>query len=242
MEKLNLPDNINKMLEGFVKGLQDIYGDGLISAALYGSAASGEYSGAHSNINLLVILHDTSMPNIAKASGLMTKHKFRFIHPVFFTEKFIKNSADVFPIEFLDMKENRVVLYGRDILRDTVIDIKNLRFQCEQELKSKIINIKNAYLNDNSRAGREKLLFKFFTSTLHILRNVLRLKGSVPSYAKEDIINDLSREFAGIDDSVFRRILSAKSNNLKLGAKEIEEMSCSFVAELEKISDIVDGF
>ena len=35
---------------------------------------------------------------------------------------------------------------GRDILKDLKIDLKNLRFQCEQELKGKLLNLRQAYL------------------------------------------------------------------------------------------------
>lgn len=242
MGKLNLPGKMNRMLEDYINGLLRIYDDNLISVTLYGSAASGEYTNAFSNINLLVILNDTSLANIAKASGLIKKYKFRLIRPVFFTEKFMRNSADVFPIEFLDMKENRIVLHGRDVLRDIEIDVKNLRFQCEQELKSKLINIKNSYMADTSLAGRKKLLFKFFTSILHILRNVLRLKGRVPPYSKEDIISNIVREFENVDEVIFRKILEIKNSNLKLNRRELEDVFYSFVAELEKIADMVDGF
>ena len=57
------------------------------------------------------------------------------INPVFFTEDYIIRSTDVFPIEFLDMKENHVTLYGKDLFEAIAVDTKNLRFQCEQEIK-----------------------------------------------------------------------------------------------------------
>jgi len=172
MERLNLSKKINSALEDFVNGLKDIYGDGLVSVMLYGSAASGEYASISSNINLAIILDNTGMPNVAKASGLINKGKFRIISPVFFTEKYIESSLDVFPVEFLDMKENRMVLYGKDCMKGLEVEAKNLRFQCEQELKSKLINIKTAYIAHMSAADRKRLLFKFFTSCLHILRNI----------------------------------------------------------------------
>jgi len=147
------------MLDDFVKGLRSIYGEGLVSAILYGSAASGEYSSANSNVNLAVVLDDSGLANIARAARLVNKRKFRLVKPVFFTEKYIASSTDVFPLEFLDMKENNIVLYGKDLLKDVRVDEKNLRFQCEQELKSKLINIKTAYLDHRSAADRKKLLF-----------------------------------------------------------------------------------
>ncbi len=239
MGKSNLPDKTGRILEDFVERLKTIYGEGLVSVILYGSAASGEYAGDNSNVNLAVILSDASLANIAKASGVVNKHKFRFINPVFFTKEYIEHSADVFPVEFLDMKENHLLLHGRDVLKDLKVDVKNLRFQCEQELKSKLINIKTAYLAHRSAADRKIILFRFFTSSLHILRNILRLKGGVIAYSKEDVINDIAREF-GADVSVFKKILDAKNSDLRLNPGQTENLFFDFTAQLEKIADVVD--
>ncbi len=47
--------------------------------------------------------------------------------PLFLTEEQINSSTDIFPIEFLDMQENYTVIYGKDVLRDISVDIKNLQ-------------------------------------------------------------------------------------------------------------------
>ena len=52
MQETNLPNKITKVLEDFVNKVSAVYGEGLISAILYGSAASGEFNQAHSNINV----------------------------------------------------------------------------------------------------------------------------------------------------------------------------------------------
>lgn len=237
MEKTNLPGAVQKILEDLVRGLEDIYGEGLVSVILYGSAASGEYSGDHSNVNVAVFLKDARLENIAKSSGLI--RKFRVITPAFFTEEFIRDSADVFPVEFLDMKENHLVLHGRDVLKDLAIDIKNLRFQCEQELKSKIINMKRAYIGTGAASGLRRLLFKFFVSSLHILRNIVRLKGRAPSYRKEDILTELAEEF-NIDVKNMRAIHDAKNGKKALKDSEVEGLFFAFVDVLEKIAEMVD--
>lgn len=239
MEK-TIPDaKIVNTCDDFVKGLKSIYDDGLVSVMLYGSAASGEYSGANSNINLAIVLKDFSLANVAKASELVNKYKFRSIKPIFLTEKYIASSVDVFPLEFLDMKENNIALYGKDVLSGISIDVKNLRFQCEQEIKSKLINIKTAYLSCRTASDRKKLLLKFFTSSLHILKNILRLKGGAVVRSGEAIIRDASATF-GLDLSVCKKILDMKSGNLKLKPSEVENLFFDFAAQLEKIADAVD--
>jgi predicted nucleotidyltransferase len=234
-----LETDIQKRTDEFVNKLKEIYADGLVSAILYGSAASGEYVERHSNINLLIVLKDTSLPNLAKISPVINSFRFRTISPIFMTEHYIKSSCDIFPIEFLDMKENSLILYGKDVIKDINVDLKHLRFQCEQELKSKIVNIKRSYLGRMSRHGMEQLLFKSLTSSLHILRNLIRLKGRVPPYEKDNVLKVLSAEF-GLDITTPEIILSAKNDRRKLKPKELEDLLYELVAFLERASDTAD--
>ena len=239
MEKRDLPHNIKKTISDFVDNLKDVYGSNLISVMLYGSAASGEYSGKHSNVNVAIILPDASLSSIAKTLPFINKRKFLMINPMFFTEDYIKRSTDVFPIEFMDLKENHIILYGKDVLEDIEIDIKNMRFQCEQEIKSKIINIKRLYLRTANMNILKNILFKSITSSIHILRNLIRLKGKTPPYAKGEVLDKVAQEFQ-IDIASLQKILDAKKNNLKLKPPEIKNLFSSFMETLEAVSDKID--
>ena len=120
------------------------------------------------------------------------------------------------------------------------IDIKNLRFQCEQELKSKILSVKRVYLAGMNDPDLDKLLLKFFTSSLHVLRNILRLKKGSAAYLKGEILDGIAAEFH-IDISGMKKILAAKAAGRRLPRKDAAALFNSFVNDLEKISDIVDG-
>jgi len=238
MEELKIPSRLKNNIQVFIQKLKDIYQQDLISAILYGSAASGEFVDKHSNLNLLVVLKNTDLENLKKAARVI--NKFNMINPLFLNEDYIVNSTDIFPIEFLDIQENYLVLYGKDVLKSINIDIRNLRFQCEQELKSKLINLRQLYLRINKdKTALRNLFFKSFTSILHILRNVLRLKGKKPAYKKEDILKELVSEFQ-IDMSIWGKILAAKVKQIKLNNKDTEQLFIAFLRELEKIVDIVD--
>ena len=238
MEQLKIADRHKNILQSFTQSLKDIYPEELLSVILYGSAVSGEFVDKQSNLNLLVVLKNTDLEVIKKSSKLI--HKFKMFNTLFLTEDYVANSTDIFPIEFLDMQENYFVLYGKDVLKDIQIDIRNLRFQCEQELKAKLLKLRQTYLliNNNTPALRS-LLFMSFTSVLHILRNVLRIKGRKPPYLKHEVLKELASEFK-IDIHVWEKILSAKNKKIKLTGREIEQSFISFVRELESIVTIVD--
>jgi predicted nucleotidyltransferase len=238
MEKPNLAEKYRNILNNFSQKLKDIYNDGLLSLIVYGSAASGEFIDKHSDLNLLVVLKNTDLETIKKSSKLI--HKFRIIKPLFLTEEYIASSIDIFPIEFLDMQENYFILYGKDVLKDIHIDMRNLRFQCEQELKAKLIKLRQEYLFlNNDPSALSNLLLISCTSILHILRNVLRIKGRKPAYLKSEVLKELVSEFK-INIQVWERILAAKNKQIKLKKQEIEQLFIAFVNELESIVNIVD--
>jgi hypothetical protein len=85
------------------------------------------------------------------------------------------------------------------------------------------------------------LLFKSFTSIIHILRSALKLKGRHPAYLKQDVLRDISLEFK-ISPDIWEKILAAKNKQIKLRPQDIEPLFIDFVRDLEKIADAVDAF
>ena len=241
MKELKLPEGLKKNVAGFVESLKGIYREELVSVILYGSAASGELTDIHSNINLLVVLKNTDLSSLEVARRTVNKPSHRRIEPLFLTREYVSSSTDVFPIEFLDMKENHVCLYGEDVLKEAKIDLKNLRFQCEQELKSKLLLVKQQYLvvNPKDKRALANLLFRSFTSLAHILRNLLRLKGKTPSYAKEDLFREIAVELK-METATFAKIWQAKKDPARLNAADLRALLGDFVRELEKIVKTVD--
>lgn len=234
-----VPSELQDLLNDFAGTLKDVYGNGLVSVFIYGSAASGEFTKKRSNINVAVILTDASLKNLSKLSRPLGQYRFRLLEPVFFSEEYMRQSLDVFPIEFLDMKENYAAVCGKDILQSITVDPRNLRFQCEQELKAKLINIKRSYLRTPSAAGRKELLFRSLTSSLHIMRNLLRLKGVTPPYAKPDIIERLEQAF-NINMAPFKKALGAKLGQSRLAGRDVEALFFEFVETLENVVSLVD--
>ena len=239
MKKLSLPPKLEREINFFILDLNKIYKEDLLSIILYGSAASSEFAPAYSNLNILVILRSTALDQLKKATREVNKSKN--LTPLFLTEEYILSSIDIFPIEFLDMQENYVLLHGKDFLKDLRIDLRNLRFQCEQELKVRLLNLKQLYLSlNNHPAALKEPLIKAFTSVLHILRNVLRLKNKQPPYKKEDLLKELAVHFK-IDLSSWRNILTAKLKRARISKKETEELFLVFASDLEQIIRTVDA-
>ncbi|MCX5713718.1 MAG: hypothetical protein NT033_02690 [Candidatus Omnitrophica bacterium] len=239
MTELKIPKKANQAVASLVEGLKVIYQSNLVSIIAYGSAVTGGFAPKRSRVDLLVILQDASLESLKKAHAIVKKNTF--CHLLFFNEEFIAKSLDTFPIEFLDIKEGYLVLFGKDILQDKVIETANLRFQCEAELKEKLIALKQQYIKTcRDPKAMQQLLLVSFSSILHILKSSLRLNGQETPRAKEEIIKVCGLRF-GLDTALWNRLLLFKNGQTRIIKGEIEPLFVSFVRDLEKISDKIDA-
>jgi hypothetical protein len=151
------------------------------------------------------------------------------------------SSLDTFPIEFLEMKEHNVLIYGEDVLSGISIDLKHLRFICEEQIKGRLIRLRQGYLEiGQRRKGIEALIKDCFTGLLPVFKALLRIKGVPALKTKEDNINALGTAF-GIETGIFFAILADKRNDGRISGYELEESLFRFIEQLEKLSVIVDN-
>ena len=220
-----LPSKAREGLEDFTQGLQQTFGDGLVSVILYGSAALGEYVSGRSNLNALIVLDDENMARLRHAAKIVQEAQRKHaIEPRFMSLEEIRHSTDVLPIAFLDMQENYTVLYGQDVLGDLTISRENLRLQCEGQLRAILFRLRHRYLYSmRDRQRLQTMLGESFTKFLHILKTFYRLEGDTPPESKADIISGASERY-GLDREVLASLLSLKMGTRKLRREELEAL------------------
>jgi len=236
-----LPEKAAAVLRPYLEGLVELLGDNLITAAAYGSAASGDFSPRTSDLNLILVCRRVDLPALKKCLKLVEQgRKKRITAPLFLTREHLETSADVFPMEFLEFKENHLLLYGEDLLSGLRVDLKNLRYQCEEQIKGKLIRIRQAYLEVGLRGkGIEALLKESLSGLMPVFKNILRLKGLKPPVRKEDILNQLEREF-GLDENILLAIWKDKRDDEKIGGEKAEDYLGRYLGELEKLARAAD--
>ena len=236
-----LPDFVRLPVVRFVERLIDLHGENVVSVAVYGSIASGNFIPKISDVNIAVVVTNLKF-SVLKSSLRLVKegiaHKINA--PLFLTEEYISRSLDVFPIEFLDIKDHHILLYGKDTFKDLNVDTAYLRIFCEQQIKGKLLRIRQAYLETGLNGqGKIKLLHDSLSALIPIFRNILRLRNkSVPS-AKLDVLRSMENEF-GIKDSVFVSIYNDRSSRQKINEQSADDHLDQFIQQLEKLVLIVD--
>jgi len=130
--------------------------------------------------------------------------------------------------------------YGEDLLSGITIDLKNLRHQCEEQIKGKLVRIRQAYLEVGLKgAGVEALLKRSLSSLMPVFKNILRLRGESPPGKKEEILKKLAGVF-DIEEDLFLKILRDKRDDEKIGGEEAVVYLNRYLLQLEKLADAVD--
>src|ERR1044071_8545839 len=199
-------------LNGLVDDLRATHGDNLASVVLYGSAAAGDSRELQSDYNLLIALKRITPEDLRLAQAPMREWQ-RLGHPlpVYFTVEELSDAADVFPIEFHQMANARVVLYGHDPFEFVKLSDANLRHQTEYELRSKLIQLRRLYIPASVSVQKLcELMSDSLASFAALFRAVLILFGKEAPVAKPDCVRAPARRLK-LDPKPFERLFSFSS-------------------------------
>ncbi len=225
----------NPVLRRMVHDLTASLGDLLHGIVLYGSAARGDWQKGTSDFNLIVVLENLEPGTLEKMTPIL-KHWSGKGQPAprIFSKAVIAESADVFPIEFLDIQSRRDVLHGRDPFASLTIHLDHLRLQCEREMREKMMRLREGYIeaHTNSRS-LTRLLTDSYTTFVALFRGCLHLLGGdVPVHNREVVAAFCAR--ADIDPAPFTEV-----DRLKLGERSSTEPKATFARYYEALTRAV---
>lgn len=237
----SIPEKPEEVFDQFSNDIEKIFGKGVVSIVLFGSAATDEYIPKKSDINFLVVLTQEGIEQIQKVQRFVARwQKRRISVPLFLTRGYINASLDSFPIEFLNMQAAYRVIKGEDVLKGIKIKKRDLRLQCERELKGNLLKLRQGFIQTGGKARALKLLITgsivAFTS---IFRALLHLRGKDVPGTKQEILLATCREF-GLNEGLFSVLLSLRGGGAKLTCSQLEENTRRYISEIQKLSEFVD--
>jgi hypothetical protein len=225
----------------FVEQLQQVIPGRLQSAVLYGSAAAGEFVPGTSNYNVLLVVDRLGMAELNALSEMTVQWaKEGNRPPLLFTRKELLASADVFPIELLDIRQSYRVLFGTYPLADLAIRPEHLRLQLERELKEKLLALRERYVLAAGKPARVlDLLASSVVGFLVLFRAALRLfQEDVPA-RKVDALRLLTQHIA-FDPRPLLEVDQLKHGRRDPQHVVPEVLFESFLTAIEQIIDAVD--
>lgn len=184
----------------------------MVSVIVYGSAAAGDVPDKYSDVNLLCVLRSASTDQLRKVSPVLSwwTTTFRDKPPLFVTLDELRNSADVFAIEMLDVKANHRVLYGENPLASIDVPMNLHRVQVEHELRTMVLRLRQQFLLTPEDEGMmEQVLAKSLSGLVTLLRHAIIAVGGTAPSSREDTITVASKTFQ-IDSSPLMAVLDLR--------------------------------
>jgi len=236
-----IPESPEEIFDEFTQDLQKTYGDELIAIILYGSGAKNEYVPKKSDINFLVILTEAGIDNLHRSLELSPKWRKRNVAvPLFLTKNYIETALDTFPIEFLDMQKFHHLVYGENVLESIEIKKNDLRRQAERELRSKLIYLREGFLNTgNDREQLRGMLSASVPTMTAVFEGLLELKGKDIPKSKAKVFEKTAQTF-GLDHILFGNLVKIKDGTWHGSRVQLQDLTRAYINQIRRLVLAVD--
>lgn len=199
-----LPAEMREPIRRYADLVREIAGDHARSLTLYGAIAAGTFEpDIHTAQNVLVLdaVDLRGLRTLAEHGS--TLGKSNIAAPLIMTPEYIRDSLDTFPLELLEISQQHLVVFGDDLFANLSFDESHMRLQCERELKSILIGMRQALL---AAAGREEFVdaieANVAATLMRTLRGMLWLKGTRDAQPAAAVVEQaeklVNRQLAGV--------------------------------------------
>lgn len=222
----------------FLQIVTDVFQDNLKSVMLYGSYAGTRFVPGVSDVNVLVIVEEVVPEELAALSSrayrLINKHR---ITPLILSQAEFLRSADVFPMEYLDIASRNRLLFGSDISATLEFSNRNLRHQVEHQLRGSLISLRQLVV---AARGRKSVLRRdlprWYGSVGAVMRGLLRLHGSTNVPENPADVMSTVNSTLGFEPGPFLQLLELREG----GKVDSVELSLALLDRLCALVELVD--
>ena len=146
-------------------------GDRLISAIIYDGVVKNDDAKDTDGIRVMLVMSEMSVEILDVLREVCRRFKLaRQLQPFILTQQDLMTSTDVFPIRFLDMQQDYILLCGQDVMKDLTIKRDHLRLRCEQEIKNLMLRLRSSYLmNLDLKGGITRVMLRLLLRSLDVL-------------------------------------------------------------------------
>ena len=217
------------MHEKMISGIKEAVGENLLCAVKFGTEGEPD--------NFLCVLKKIEFEDLEKLRKAMRKRGNTV--PLFFTKSELRNAADVFPLEFLDIQHPHEILYGRDMVAEIKIQKKHVRRELESELRSKLIHLRENYVW--IRGGRElkNLLISAVPNLMPLFYGMLFLKNVTPPSELDELFDKVSENYR-FNVAILSRLKLLKHGKIKPGETELKRYVHDLLDFLQQAITVID--
>lgn len=242
MMREGTPDEfIQKALKIMIPEIKEVFGDDLLMIALYGSAATGAFIRGVSDINLLIIVEKSDARQLCRLSKRSRRSLLEYrITPHILTKQELMTSADVFPVEYTEIKETMILLEGSPLFDDLTSSMRNYRHQVESMLRGSLNSLRQILLMTSCE---EKILHRELLSwsgrQIPLYRAVLRLFGSSPKGLDTDQMLQVLEDVGGVSCPGLKELANLRGRQTE--KHQLHDLSSRLLAEYKTLVEVIDA-
>ncbi len=235
-------EEIRPPLTLFVERLQIKLGDNLKSVSAVGSSLTQDYQPKVSDINTVVLLDNYDLPALNAVAQLAPQmSRYKLSPPLLMTPVYIQRSCDVFGVEFLDFQLIHETIFGEDPFLSLRFDKKSVRLQCERELKSMLVRLRQGYI---AAAGDKRMIHDLLISAtkglIPLLRAMLWLVDADRPRTMDSTLRKAAGEF-NVDVGAVLVVQHWRHEKVRLTDAEMESAFVAIVDAVDRLTTTVDN-
>ena len=205
-------DRISKEMQEPIQQYADhirmLGGSNVLALTLFGTIVSGTFNKRRHVVRNVMVLDRVELEMLRQLSQRGAKlGKARIAAPLVMTPAYIKASLDTFPLELLEIQQLHLTVLGQGYFDELAFNDDDIRLQCERELKSILIGMRQGLL---ASVGREKFIGAMDVDVaerfIRTMRGILWRKGQKEGRAYPQVISEveglLQKQLRGVRESI----------------------------------------
>lgn len=244
MRETNPERFIEKGIETIVPMIKETYGSDLCMVALYGSAATGTFIKGVSDINILIVVEHAEAAQLFALAKSARKSLIDYrITPHILSKQELFASADVFPIEYLEIRETMKLLLGENLLEQLEIGDQNVRHQVETMVRGGLNSLRQIILlvSSDEKILRRELL-SWGGRQLPLYKSVLRLFKAEPdeyrAHDPREVVASLEKHL-GFSCSALAELIDLRDS--QASGRPLSDLVSKLLAQYIRLVEAVDG-
>ena len=235
-----LPNGVQTAFESWTQDLEVTLADRLISAVIYDGIVKNEDARDTDSIRVMFVMNEMSVEILDVLRKVCRRFKLaRQLQPFILTQEDLMTSTDVFPIRFLDMQQDYILLCGKDVLKDLTIKRDHLRLRCEQEIKNSMLRLRTSYfMNLDLKGGISRVMLRSYYTLLRSLDVLAELKTGKTLRKANEILSAATE--MGLDITCLKRIAKLRDGDGFRGKDEEKKTYNELMSLLTRASALAD--
>lgn len=194
-ELTRVVEAMRQPLTDYARLIQDIASSNAVALTLYGRVVSPTFDPARHTARSVMIMGQVDLAALRRLALHGAKlGKSAIAAPLVMTPDYIKASLDTFPLEFIEIGQHHLTLFGEDHFADLSFEDTHVRLQCERELKTVLIGLRQGLL---AAAGREKFISALeqdvAEALMRTMRGMLWLKGMRDALPGDKVVEEIEK-------------------------------------------------